>query len=160
MNFIKQIFPYVVIFLFVVVIRTFIVTPVIVSGESMATTLKDGEYLLLKKYDHTYSRYEVIVFNYNNSKLVKRIIGLPGEHVKYKDGTLYINNQRVEDDFSSLTTDFDLRYLGFEVIPEGYYFVLGDNRMFSSDSRIIGLISEEQIEGTTNFRLLPFGNFN
>lgn len=160
MNFIKQSFPYIIIFLFVVLIRTFIITPVIVSGDSMNNTLKNGEYLLLKKYDKNYSRFEVVVFDYNDSKLIKRIIGLPGEHVKYENGILYINNEIIEDNFAKNTRDFDLKNLGFEIIPEGYYFVLGDNRMYSSDSRIIGLVSEKQISGVTNFRIWPFGKFD
>lgn len=159
MKYLKEAIPYVLIFVFVVLLRTFVITPVIVSGDSMNTTLKDGQYLLLKKYDKTYSRYEVIVFNYDNSKLVKRIIGLPGEHIAYKDGKLYINGEMVEDQFANQTVDFDLKYLGYDTIPEGYYFVLGDNRKYSSDSRIIGLISEDMIEGTTNFRFFPLGKF-
>lgn len=156
MKIIKQIIPYVVILLVVVVIRTFIVTPVIVSGSSMDNTLNDGDILLLNKYDKTYERYDVIVFDYQNTKLVKRVIGLPGENVKYEDGVLYIDEVEYEDKFSLDTIDFDLNDLGIDTIPEGYYFVLGDNRMKSSDSRIIGLISEKDINGTTTFSLWPF----
>lgn len=156
MKIIKQIIPYVVIFLVVVIIRTFIVTPVIVSGESMENTLSDGNVLLLKKYDKSYERYDIVVFDYQNSKLVKRIIGLPGEHVRYQDGILYINDTETYDEFASITYDYDLEFLGFDVIPEGYYFVMGDNRTKSSDSRIIGLISESVIEGTTSFSIWPF----
>lgn len=157
MKWIKEIIPYVLIFIFVLLLRTFIVTPVIVSGSSMDNTLKDGEILLLKKYDKTYNRFDIIVFNYGNDKLVKRVIGLPGEHVKYEDGILYINDEIVEDQFASITRDYNLNYLGLDTIPEGYYFVLGDNRTKSSDSRMIGLVSEEVIEGTTSFSLWPFG---
>lgn len=158
MKIIKQIIPYVIIFIVVVLIRTFIVTPVVVSGSSMDNTLKDGEILLLNKFVHEYERYDIVVFDYQDSKLVKRIIGLPGEHIKYEDGILYVNGEEFKDDFSSITADYDLEYLGYEVIPEGYYFVLGDNRTKSSDSRLIGLINSEYINGTTTFRLWPFGN--
>jgi len=96
------------------------------------------------------------VFDFQNTKLVKRVIGLPGEHIKYEDGILYINGVEYEDTFSLNTIDFDLNDLGIDNIPEGYYFVLGDNRMKSSDSRIIGLISEKDINGTTTFSLWPF----
>ena len=155
MKFIKEAIPYVLIFIGVVILRTYIVTPVVVSGDSMRDTLEDGNILLLKKYDKTYTRGEVIVFDYNNSKLVKRIIGLPGETVSYKDGKLYINGNETEDELSLITRDFELSDIGYEVIPEGYYFVLGDNRNKSSDSRMIGLIKEEQILGTTSFSIWP-----
>ena len=111
-----------------------------------------GEILLLNKFDRKYKRYDIVVFDYNDSKLVKRIIGLPGETVEYKDGILYINGEETEDQFSSITRDYKL---DIEVIPEGYYFVMGDNRNNSSDSRIIGLINEKLIEGTTTISLWP-----
>lgn len=157
MKYLKALLPYIVIFIFVVLLRTFVVTPVIVSGESMDDTLKNGEILLLKKYDKSFERFDVVVFKHGNSKLVKRIIGLPNEHVKYVDGILYINDEIVEDTFANITRDYDLKYLGFETIPEDYYFVLGDNRTKSSDSRMIGLISKDQIEGTSSFSLWPIG---
>lgn len=156
MKIIKEIIPYAIIVIFVVLLRTFVVTPVIVSGDSMNNTLKDNDILLLKKYDKSYERKDIIVFDYKDSKLVKRIIGLPGETVRYEDGILYINDEIVADEFSTITSDFDLKYFDIDVIPSGYYFVLGDNRNHSSDSRILGLISEEDIEGTTSFSLWPF----
>ena len=156
MKFLKEIFPYIIIFLVVVIIRTFIATPVVVSGSSMDHTLSDGQILLLKKYDKQYERFDIIVFDYQGEKLVKRIIGLPGETVEYLNGKLYINDIEVEDEFSSITNNFNLGYLDLDIIPEGYYFVLGDNRPKSSDSRLIGLINQEDIEGSTNFSIWPF----
>lgn len=156
MKFIKELFPYAVILVVVVIIRTFIATPVIVSGSSMDDTLNDGDILLLAKFDRSYERNDIVVFDYNDSKLVKRVIGLPGEHIKYDEGVLYINGEVVTDEFANATIDFDLNYLGYDVIPEGYYFVMGDNRMKSSDSRIIGLISEKDINGTAIFSIWPF----
>lgn len=151
MKFIKEVMPYIVIFISVMLIRTFIITPVIVSGSSMDSTLKDGEILILKKYDKTYERFDIVVFDYNNSKLVKRVIGLPGETVKYIDGKLYINEEEVSDPFASLTHDYELNI----TIPDNYYFVLGDNRTNSTDSRLIGLVDVKDINGTTNFSLWP-----
>ncbi len=157
MKFLKEAIPYIIILVAVLVVRAFIFTPVMVSGTSMADTLKDGEILILKKYDKSYERFDIVVFDYNNSKLVKRIIGLPGETVEYKDGVLYINGVKTDDPFASKTNNFKLSNLKIDVIPDNHYFVMGDNRNNSSDSRIIGPISKDSIEGTTTFSLWPIG---
>ncbi len=161
-QFFKAVLPYIIIIIVVVLIRTFIITPIQVDGLSMYSTLDDNEILLLKKYDKDYERFDIVVFDYNNTKLIKRIIALPGETVKYEDNKLYINGEYVEEDFldeNMETYDFSLEELGYEEIPEGYYFVLGDNRTNSTDSRIIGLISEEELDGTTDFAIFPFSKF-
>lgn len=164
MKFIKELIPYVIIIVTVVLIRTFIVTPVQVDGISMYPTLKDNEILLLKKYDKDYKRFDIVVLKYKNDKLIKRIIGLPGESIKYVDDKLYVNDKLVEENFSknTETDDFDISYLLNEEetkIPDNMYFVVGDNRDNSTDSRIIGLINKEDIEGTVDFALFPFNKF-
>lgn len=153
----KEVSIYALIIIAVILVRTFIVTPVRVDGDSMNDNLKNGEILLLKKYDKSLERFDVIVFKYKNEKLVKRVIGLPGESVVYKDNKLYINDKYIEEDMiDKKTYDFDLRELGFDTIPKDYYFVMGDNRTNSTDSRVIGLISKDDILGSTNFILFPF----
>ncbi len=156
-DFFKGTIPYIVIIIAVVFVRSYIITPVQVEGLSMFSTLDDKEILLLKKYDKNYDRFDVVVFNYNNTKLIKRIVGLPGETVEYKGGKLYINGEYIAEPFlnNKTTADFSLEELGYEKIPKGYYFVMGDNRSNSTDSRIIGLIPSEDIEGTTNFAIFP-----
>lgn len=159
-NYFKDIIAYVLIIIFVILIRTFVITPVRVDGDSMNNNLKDGEILLLKKFDKFYERFDVIVFKYGSDRLIKRIIGLPGERVYYKDNKLYINDNYVEEVMiDKKTYDFDMSQLGYEVIPDGYYFVMGDNRINSKDSRIIGFVSEKDILGTTNFIIFPFSKF-
>ena len=165
-NALKATLPYIIIVIVVALIRSFIITPVQVEGMSMYSTLDNNEILLLKKYDKTYQRFDIVVFNYNGSKLIKRVIGLPGETVEYKNNKLYINDKYIKEYFfknNQETYDFKLEEIGYEKIPKGYYFVMGDNRTNSTDSRFIGLISENDIEGTTNFAIFPlnkFGNFN
>lgn len=162
----KATLPYIIIVIVVALIRSFIITPVQVEGMSMFSTLNDKEVLLLKKYDKSYQRFDIVVFNYNDSKLIKRVIGLPGETVEYKNNKLYINDKYIKEDFlknNQETYNFKLEEIGYEKIPKGYYFVMGDNRTNSTDSRFIGLISENDIEGTTDFAIFPlnkFGNFN
>ena len=159
-NIVKELLPYVIILVSVILIRTFIVSSVRVDGNSMLTTLKNGETLLLKKYDKKLERFDIIVFTNGKDKLIKRVIGLPGEHVEYKDNKLYINGAEVEDvKLLTKTNDFKLEDLGVSVIPDNYYFVLGDNRTNSTDSRIIGLISINDIKGTVDFRIFPFDKF-
>lgn len=160
-NWFKELLPYVIIVVVVVLIRTFIVTPIQVQGTSMVPTLKDKEILLLKKYDHTFERFDIVVFNYNGERLIKRVIGLPGEHVEYRDNQLYIDGKNVEEKFdaNSKTADFKLEDIDYETIPKDYYFVMGDNRNNSTDSRIIGLVPAKVIKGSTNFSLFPFGTF-
>lgn len=156
----KEAIPYVVIIIVVILIRTFIVTPVRVNGESMYPYLKEGEVLILNKLDKSFNRFDIVVVNSNNTKIIKRIIGMPGETVSYKDCKLYINDKEVDDFVTEcITDDFSLDGIyNYEIIPEGYYFVMGDNRKNSSDSRDyrVGLISKSQIEGTTSLRLYPF----
>ena len=159
MKILKETTSYIFLILTVILIRTFIVTPVSVDGRSMYPTLNDNEILLLKKYDKTLERFDIVVFEYGGSKLIKRVIGLPGETVEYKDNELYINGKKINDVITDNNEDYSLQNLGVDIIPKDMYFVLGDNRLNSSDSRTIGLISIEDIDGTVTFRLLPFDRF-
>ena len=169
-KFLKELYPYVVIVVVVVLFRTFIATPVRVDGTSMDTTLKNGEILILNKLDKSYERFDVVVVNVEvdgkKSKLVKRIIGLPGESIEYKDNELYINNEVIKDVASSRTNNFSLKGLyDINKLPEDYYFVMGDNRKYSRDSRdyTVGIIKKDDIVGTTTLRIFPFnkiGKFN
>lgn len=154
MEWIKKFLPYIVIIIVVVLIRTFIITPVRVDGSSMYPTLKNKDIIMLKKYNKQYQYGDIVILNYHNSKLVKRIIGVPKDKIKYSNGELFINGKKVEDPYSKITKDFELG----QEIPEGYYFVMGDNRNNSTDSRIIGLIKKEQILGTTSFRIFPLNH--
>lgn len=156
MKVIKEIIPYIIVIIAALLIRTFLVTPVKVDGTSMYPTLNDGEILILKKYDKSYKRFDVVVINYNGEKLVKRIIGLPGENIKYKNNKLYINGKKVDEPLELETENFSLINLGYNKIPDNHYLVLGDNRYNSTDSRIIGLIKKEDILGVTNLRIWPF----
>lgn len=158
-NILKELYPYVVIVIVVVLFRTFIATPVRVDGDSMRESLHNGDILILNKLDKNYERFDVVVIDYNKSKLVKRIIGLPGENIEYKNNKLYINNKKIDDVETIRTLDFSLEELySITEIPKDHYFVMGDNRGNSLDSRDyrVGLIKKEDIVGVTIFRLYPF----
>ena len=159
-NFFKELVPYVIIVFVVALIRTFVATPVRVNGDSMYPTLKDGEILVLNKLDTNYKHDDVVVALALNTKIIKRVIGLPGENVEYKDCKLYINGEEVKDYVEEcITEDFTLEDLyGYVTIPENYYFVMGDNRKASTDSRDyrVGLIKKDKILGKAVFRITPF----
>ena len=90
---IKDVYPYVIVVLVVVLIRTFIITPAIVDGDSMEPTLNDNNIIILNKLDYRLNdikRFDIVVVNWNGEKIVKRVIGLPGEHVEYKNGNFMI----------------------------------------------------------------------
>ena len=133
-----------------------------VVGSSMNSTLKDGDITLLNKFGYHFfeiKRNDIVSIDYNDTKyLVKRIIGLPGEKIEYKDNILYVNDIGYYEKFlneGTTTKDFSIKDLGYDVIPEHMYLVLGDNREDSLDSREIGLIKEEDIEGKVFLRMWP-----
>lgn len=161
MKILKEMIPYLVIIIVVVMIRIFLITPVCVDGDSMNPTLKDGQVLILNKFDHHFERFEIVVLDFLDEKLVKRVIGLPGDKLEYKNSTLYINDKEVKEDFIDVyTSDFSLKDIGYATVPDGYYFVVGDNRNNSLDSRSFGLVSKDNIEGSVKISLIPFKKVN
>ena len=110
-KFIKELIPYVVIILAVVLVRTFIVTPVIVVGDSMVPTLKEDQILLLNKINYSINeieRYDIVVIKVGKNEIIKRVIGLPGENIEYRSNTLYINGHETINDYNFETKDFNL----------------------------------------------------
>lgn len=149
----KDLVPYIVILIVVVLIRTFIVTPIIVDGDSMSPTLTDGEMMLLNKLG-SIERNDIVVINNEEGYIIKRVIALPGESIECRDGVIYINDEKYNDNFASKTDDFVKQFLN-----DDEYFVMGDNRFVSMDSRIFGAVTKEEILGTTNFVIYPFNKF-
>lgn len=160
---VKEWVPYVIIIIVVLLVKKYLFTTILVHGASMNDTLKENDVMILDKISYRLKpiqRFDIVVINTGKTKLIKRVIGLPGEHVKYEDNQLYINDEKVEDSYGNGTTyDFDLNYLEYETIPNHYYFVLGDNREDSLDSRSIGLVSKKDIIGHATFILFPFQHF-
>lgn len=146
----KELLSYLIIIVAVVLCRTFLFTLIRVNGESMMTTLQDGNIMILKKIDKNIDRFDIVVVNYKNEKIIKRVIGLPEEEVEYKNNVLYIDGKEVEEEYgSNLTKDFK-DYCG-----KDEYFVMGDNRGNSKDSRMIGCVNKNDIVGSTDLRLFP-----
>ena len=155
----KDIYPYIVVILIVILIRTFLVTPARVDGSSMEPTLSNNNLVILNKLDYRLNdikRFDIVVVKYNNEKLIKRVIGLPGEHIEYLDNTLYVDGVIVGENFKhARTNDFKIETLGRINVPADTYFVVGDNRGNSSDSRMFGPVDKKQILGSVSFRFFP-----
>ena len=161
---IKELYPYAIIVISVILIRMFIATPVVVSGDSMVPNLYNGDLLIVKKIGYNgenINRSDIIVLkvssNNGEEEIIKRVIGLPGEHISYKNNKLYVNNKIVNEDYLFRdTNDFNLEEIcTCSTIPKGKYLVLGDNRPISKDSTEFGLIDEEDIVGKAIFRIWP-----
>lgn len=120
-----------------------------VEGNSMQPTLKDNDIILYYKSKKNIKRFDIIIFKRNNNLFIKRVIGLPGDSIKYIDNTLYVNDNPIEEDFQkSITNDFNISDItSSDVIPNNKLFVLGDNRLFSTDGRSFGFIDINDVNG-------------
>ena len=159
-EFIKDSLKYLIVIATVFFIALFVVSFEQVIGPSMEGTLNAGDVTIVNKLVYkfrTIKRNEIVSINQKDKIMVKRVIGLPGEHIEYKDNKLYVNGSLVlENNISVETKDFKLEDIGYETIPKDMYFVLGDNRTNSSDSRTFGLVKKSDIIGKVVMRLYPF----
>ena len=152
-------YEYIIIIVVVILIRIFLFDPAIVSGASMDDTLKEGQIVIINKIVYKTSdinRFDIVVVKNEkgNDKIIKRVIGLPNEKIEYKDNKLYINDEYVKVDFKYKDT-IDFVY----ETKDNEYYVLGDNRPVSKDSRSLGAFTEDEIIGRVRFRLFPFSKF-
>lgn len=152
----------IIIALIALVIRAFIIQPFYVLGPSMQPTYSQGDYLLIDELTYHVRaphRGEVIVLKYprdTSKDFIKRIIGLPGETIKVADGSVYINSKKLNEPYlHNVNTDGSLEL----TLSDKEYFVLGDNRPVSSDSRIWGTLPRSDIVGKVLIQLWPPSNF-
>ncbi len=172
------------------VIRTFVFEPVRVEGASMNDTLTDKEIMIVTKFDYSSTwlsfpwqsdqakqdaarftvggnpqRFDVVICRYpgrGDTNFVKRVVGLPGETVEIRDGYLYIDGVKYEEEF--LNDAYRVRggsngfSFGPYEVPQGYYFVMGDHRNNSNDSRSIGAITRDSIIGHVRWVVFPFNH--
>ncbi|MCM3569083.1 signal peptidase I [Neobacillus mesonae] len=152
------------------VIRYFLFAPIVVDGLSMMPTLQDQDRMIVNKLSYEIGephRFDIIVFHAPEHKdYIKRVIGLPGDHIEYKNDTLYVNGKAYKepylDEYKSqvedgpLTDDFTLEEkIGRTTVPKGELFVMGDNRRFSKDSRHIGTIPMGKVIGKASVIFWP-----
>ena len=149
----------------VIPIRYFLFQPFFVRGQSMDPNFANGDYLIIDEITYRFrgpERGEVIVFRYPqdpSNRFIKRVIGLPGEEIKIKDGEITIDGGNILDEKylpDDLTTSGDIHI----ILENNEYFVLGDNRPYSFDSRRFGPLSEEYIIGRVCLRAWPFDSIS
>lgn len=168
LSFLWEILKIVIISLVIIIpIRYFLIQPFFVRGASMESNFYDGDYLIINEIGYRFEgpqRGDVIVFKYpldTSQYYIKRIIGLPGETVEIKDGNIIIYNQEYPTGFildeSLYLEESEITYGTMKIgLDENDYFVLGDNRDASSDSRRWGLLPQHYIIGEAWIRAWPF----
>ena len=155
---IKEILVYGLLLLGVLGIKLYVVSPIRVNGNSMYKTLHDNDIMILNEIIYRFNdikRLDIVVIKVEDEYLIKRVIGLPGESIKCEDGKIYIDGKILVDKYANgITSDVD------EIIlSKDEYFVLGDNRENSIDSRNYGAFNRKQIKGKASFIIYPFNRF-
>lgn len=180
-------------FLTILITRWLIWSPVAVDGHSMDPTLQDKERLLMIKTT-SLKRFDIVVASETDTSgkeklIVKRIIGMPGDTIRYEQDTLYVNDKKVEEpylkeylaafqkdrlqetysynrqfqavaqDAAAFTVDATGSPSFIVEVPERQYYLLGDDRLVSKDSRSVGFFDEEQLKGEIVFRFWPISPF-
>lgn len=158
----------VLIFVCIYILPNFVIQRTIVDGSSMANTLLDGEQLYVEKISYHFDmldRFDIIVFypygRENEDYYVKRIIGLPGEKIQIIGSDIYINDEILVEDYGKDPIEDPGRAAQPIQLGEDEYFVLGDNRTISRDSRYeeVGNVTKENIGGRVILRISPFSRF-
>ncbi|RYG74006.1 signal peptidase I [Lentibacillus lipolyticus] len=146
-----------------VFLRSFVFATSVVDGESMEPTLEDGETVLFNKFTYLFDepqRGDIVIIQKPTKNYVKRIIGLPEETIAVKNGALYVDGKGYEQEFLSNERINRTGHFGPIRIPENSYFVMGDNRAISKDSRNgLGFIRESEIIGKSEFIIFPFNEW-
>ena len=136
-------FKTVAITLFIALLCRFTFLIYIVNGESMYPTLHDKELgIALRTTVTDINRFDIVVIKQPDKYLIKRVIGLPGDYIEYKDNKLYVNGKLTKDEFDYLTDDYSIQ------VEPNEYFCLGDNRQNSADSRIFGCFNKKDIKAS------------
>jgi len=146
------------------VIIVFLYQPVKVEGTSMAPLLSDQERIFINKFVYRFEpieRGDVVVFWYpldRSKSFIKRIIGLPGERMEIRQGVVYVNGRAIQEPYVPAQYE-DLSDFGPIRVPRGSYFVMGDHRISSNDSRVFGPVASKYIYGRAVFAYWPVDHF-
>ena len=172
-EFFRDAFGYIVTIGILLFVFFFIVSIQPIAGNSMSPTLEDGQLTLVTRFTYKISnpeRNEIVIINKDKKSYVKRVVGLPGENIKYINGLLYVDEKAYKESFLEdgvVTSNFlfedicSLKDCPDGVIPEDKYLVLGDNRPESKDSRdsSFGLVDKKEIKGKVIVRIWPINKF-
>ncbi len=164
----KDVFFVIICLIIILLLRRFVIEKFEISERSMETTLFDKDIVLAEKvsgFFSDYERFDVIIFTKSqgtgSKTYVKRVIGLPGEKVLIADSKIYINGEVISEDYGSGKMGSAGIASVTRELGENEYFVLGDNREISIDSRssVVGTVKKNEIEGKVIIRLWPFSRF-
>jgi signal peptidase I len=146
-----------------ILLITYVASAYKIEGHSMYKTLIDQERIIISKLavkGNNINRYDIVVIHKPDEpkrSIIKRIIGLPGEIIEIKKGDVYINGKLLYEPYLRIEKDIMFRAIGMKplLIPGGHFFVMGDNRPISQDSRAFGPVTSSSIYGKTIFRYWP-----
>ena len=149
-----ELVPYIIVLIVIIIVKHFLFAPIVVNGDSMYPTLHNRDIMILDKISLKTSkinRFDIVVVKIPGERLIKRVVGLPGEKIEYKDNKFYVNGKEVKDKYNKISqSDFSI------TLEKEEYFVLGDNRGNSVDSRILGPIHKSGITGKATYTIFPF----
>ena len=193
-SFIKEWGLFTLIVVIIVISRWLIWSPVTVDGHSMDPTLQDQEHLIMFRTSNI-KRFDIVVASEQDGSgkeklIVKRVIGMPGDTIRYENDVLYVNDEQVDEPYlqeyleafakdklqsiysynsqfqaraqvaTAFTVDNNFQPSFTVTVPEGHYYLLGDDRLVSSDSRIVGSFAKENIQGKIVFRMWPLNRIS
>ncbi|QHE51988.1 signal peptidase I [Pontibacillus sp. HMF3514] len=146
------------------IVRHFVFATSIVEGTSMEPTLEDGERVLYNKMVYLVGepdRGDIVIIQRPTKNYVKRVVGLPGDKVEVRDHTLYVNDKKVDQEYLNQEAIKETGDFSPVTIPKDKYFVMGDNRDISKDSRTgLGYISHDEIIGRSELIISPFDEWS
>ena len=193
-SFIKEWGLFTLIVVIIIVSRWLIWSPVTVDGHSMDPTLQDQEHLIMYRTQDI-KRFDIVVASEQDGSgkeklIVKRVIGMPGDTIRYENDVLYVNDEKMDEPYlqeyleafakdklqsiysynsqfqaraqvaTAFTVDNSFQPSFTVTVPEGHYYLLGDDRLVSSDSRIVGSFAKENIQGKIVFRMWPLNRIS
>lgn len=141
--------------LFIFLFKSFLFRSIVISGDSMLPNYHNDEVLLFRTGNTVLERGDIVVARVDGKQYIKRVVGLPNETIEIIDGNVYINNQLLEEPYTYQTTFYGIAENSI-IIPDDCYFIMGDNRDDSKDSRMFGVVARNKIIGKAIFKIYPF----